>query len=247
MLNLRRVPLLLAAGLYSVMWAGGVVAYLFRGGPGPHEAWTAPAFLALAAAIVLATSPARQARWLVIVLLAGYASEYLAVQCDCIFGPYFYTDVLAPRLLGVPVVMSAAWMVLIAYVKGMLLRRRLSAWMEIAVASAWMTAIDTVIDPVAAGPLRYWQWQIGGPYYGIPWSNFAGWFVVSAVIFALLRVDATPWRDNRWALHVGASIILFFAIIAFSHGLWLCGAAGVLLLGLHWRVIRKLERRDMQP
>ena len=242
MLKLRRVLLLAAAALYAVMWAGGIGAYVFRGGPGPHEAWTAPAFLALAAALVLGTSPARQAGWLVVVLLAGYASEYIAVQCDCIFGPYFYTDVLAPRLFGVPVVMSAAWMVLIAYVKGMLLAYRLRAWTEILIASAWMTAIDLVIDPLAAGPLHYWQWQTGGPYYGIPWSNFAGWFVVSAVIFAMLRLDATRWRDNRWAVHVGASIVAFFTVIALSHGLWLCGAAGLLLLVVHSRFRRADEQ-----
>jgi putative membrane protein len=138
-------------------------------------------------------------------------------------------------------------MVLIAYVKGMLRPRRLSFGVEVVVASAWMTAIDLVIDPVAAGPLRYWQWQAAGPYYGIPWSNFAGWFVVSAVIFALLRVDATPWRDNRWAVHVGASIVVFFTIIAFSYALWLGGAAGVLLLVLHWLVIRRPGGRDMLP
>lgn len=236
MAALRRVLLLMAVALYGVMWIGGIVAYLFRGGPGPHEAWTAPAFLALAAAIVLGTSRARDAGWLFIVLLAGYASEYLAVRCDCVFGPYFYTDALAPRVLGVPVVMSAAWMVLVAYVKGMLLHHRLSAGLEILIASVWMTAIDLVIDPVAAGPLRYWQWETAGPYYGIPWSNFAGWFVVSAVMFALLRLDGTPWHDNRWAVYVGASIIGFFTIIAFSCGLWLCGAVGLLLLAVHWRV-----------
>jgi putative membrane protein len=96
-----------------------------------------------------------------------------------------------------------------------------------------MTSIDLVIDPVAAGPLAYWRWESVGPYYGIPWSNFAGRFLVSAAIFALLRADRARWRHNPWALHIGASIILFFTVIAASYALWLCTAVGILLIALH--------------
>ena len=231
-MNGRTVLLVLAGGLYVVMWFGGVAAYLFRGGPGPHEAWTAPAFLALAALLVLLTSSRRTAAWLTLVLLAGFASEYAGVQCDCIFGPYSYTDALAPRLLGVPLVMSAAWMILIAYVKDLLAARRLPAWGDVVFGGAWMTAIDLVIDPVAAGPLRYWQWESAGSYYGIPAWNFAGWFVVSAAMFLALRA-AGDWPANPWARRIGLSIVLFFTAIAMSHGLWLCAGAGAALVGIH--------------
>ena len=242
MATLRRTPLAIGLGLYSVMWIGGIVAYLFRGGPGAHEAWTAPAFLAIAALLVLATSSQRSAAWLAVVLLTGYASEYIGVRCDCVFGPYSYTEALAPRIFGVPIVMSAAWMILIAYVKGMLVQHRVSRATEVIAGAAWMTVIDLVIDPVAAGPLRYWQWESTGPYYGIPWSNFAGWFLVSAVIFVMLRMDVARWRHNPWALHIGASIILFFAIIAASYGMWLCGTIGMLLIVLHLVLTRRPGR-----
>ena len=84
--------MLLAFG--ALLLLGGIVAYVFRGGPGPHEAWTAPAFLALAAVLVLRTSQRREAILLVVTLALGFISEYLAVQCGCVFGPYSYSDVL---------------------------------------------------------------------------------------------------------------------------------------------------------
>ena len=231
--RLGRSLLLASGALYLVMWVGGIVAYVFRGGPGPHEAWTAPAFLALAALLVLGTSRAREALLLTVALVLGFVSEYVAVECGCIFGPYSYTDVLSPRLLEVPLVMSAAWMILVAYVKDMLLRVTWPAWIEITVASLWMTAIDLVIDPVAAGPLRYWSWVETGAYYGIPLSNFIGWFAVSAVIFTILRFAPGRWDGNPWARRIGLSIIIFFTVIAASYSLWLCAAAGLLLVGLH--------------
>jgi putative membrane protein len=231
--RLQQYALLGSGALYLVMWVGGIVAYVFRGGPGPHEAWTAPAFLALAAILVLGTSRWRERFLLTVALVLGFVSEYVAVECGCIFGPYSYTEVLSPRLLDVPLVMSAAWMILVAYVKVMLVPLTAPAWIEVVVASAWMTAIDLVIDPVAAGPLRYWSWVNAGTYYGIPASNFLGWFVVSAAIFTVLRMAPGAWADNRWARRIGLSVIIFFTVIAASYSLLLCAAAGALLVALH--------------
>jgi bisanhydrobacterioruberin hydratase len=224
--RVQRYLLLVSGALYLVMWIGGIVAYVFRGGPGPHEAWTAPAFLALAAILVLGTSRRREALLLTVALVLGFISEYLAVQCGCVFGPYSYTDVLSPRVLGIPLVMSAAWMIVVAYVKVMLMRITSTAWTEVAAASLWMTAIDLVIDPVAAGPLRYWSWVNPGAYYGIPASNFVGWVLVSAVIFAVLQLAPGGWADNPWAGRIGLSVIIFFTVIAGSYGLVLCATAG---------------------
>ena len=233
MTSARRYLLLAGGALYVVMWVGGVVAYIFRGGPGPHEAWTAPAFLALAAALVLGTSGRREVVLLAVAMALGFVSEYVAVQCGCIFGPYSYTDVLFPRVLEIPLVMSAAWMILVGYVKVMLVPRAWPAWVEVIAASLWMTAIDLVIDPVAAGPLRYWSWVNAGAYYGIPASNFLGWFLVSAVIFIVLRAAPGPWADNIWTRRIGLSVIVFFTVIAASLGLWLAALAGAVLIGLH--------------
>ncbi len=241
MTRARRYLLLACGALYLLMWVGGVVAYIFRGGPGPHEAWTAPAFLALAAVLVLGTSRRREALLLTVAMALGFVSEYLAVQCGCIFGPYSYTDVLFPRVLEIPLVMSAAWMILVGYVKVMLARRVWPAWIEVIAASLWMTSIDLVIDPVAAGPLGYWSWVYAGAYYGIPTSNFLGWFLVSAVIFAVLRVTPGRWADNVWARRIGLSIILFFTVIAASYGLWLAAAVGGLLVCLHAAASRVLR------
>ena len=90
-----------------------------------------------------------------------------------------------------------------------------------------------MIDPVAAGPLGYWSWVHAGAYYGIPASNFLGWFLVSAVIFIVLRLAPGHWTDNAWARRIGLSIIVFFSVIPASYGLWLAVAVGGLLVCLH--------------
>ena len=92
----------------------------------------------------------------------------------------------------------------------------------------------------AANQLGYWRWARAGEYYGIPFHNFAGWFVVSLLIFSLLpaRREANPA-----AAHIGLSIVLFFTIIALTFHLWLAGLIGIGLALLHFSLAPRSEFR----
>lgn len=213
------------------MWGGGVISYTLLGGPPSDAGWTASAFLLLAGLLVAVSSRPEDLKRLVAGAMIGFAAELAGVHWGIVFSPYRYTDVLQPQVARVPVVMIAAWLVLLAYVWQMVGMLKLRGWGEVVCGALWMTAIDLVIDPLAAGELGYWVWEGAGPYYGIPWHNFAGWFAVSAMIFIVTRREYEP---NLWVRATGLSIILFFTVIAFALGLLLGGAIGVLLCGLHF-------------
>ncbi len=215
---------------YAVLWCGGVASYLWMGGPPAGTGWTAPAFLFLGA--LLALSLARPGwRWqLPAAGIAGMAAEFAGLQWGFPFGAYSYTGVLYPAVLGVPVAIGCAWLILFAYVRQMLAWFGVSGWLRAAIGASWMTALDLVIDPLAAGPLGYWVWAGGGRYYGVPGSNFAGWFVVSAGLFLVFR--RSPAKD-RSATAVGFSVLLFFTLIAAGQKMAGPLIAGAILLALH--------------
>ena len=50
-----------------------------------------------------------------------------------------------------------------------------------------VTSIDLLLDPIEVSR-GAWQWIEGGPYFGIPLSNFLGWFIVSSLSSLLFRV-----------------------------------------------------------
>ncbi|MBN1270051.1 MAG: carotenoid biosynthesis protein [Kiritimatiellae bacterium] len=233
-MTLSRLVLVLAL-VYAVLWVGGVVSYLFLGGPPAGAAWTAPAFLAVAALLALLLSPLCEWPILLGAAALGFAAEAVGVAFGFPFGRYHYTATLFPQVLGVPVVMAAAWLVLFAYVR----QRVRSA----PAAAAWMTAIDLVIDPLAAKTLNYWAWEGTGAYYGIPWGNFAGWFAVSLLLFALARRRGPPRPYVAW---LGLSVVLFFTVIAIGRGLYLAGAIGIGLVTLHAAQARPGARRSAQ-
>ncbi|HVF90017.1 MAG TPA: carotenoid biosynthesis protein [Blastocatellia bacterium] len=228
------IALLALAVLYAVMWAGGISSYFFGNGPPPGAEWTAPAFLFLAGLMVVVSEGRRAIPLTLAVAGMGFAAEVIGSRYGVIFGEYLYTETLAPSLLGVPVAMAAAWLILFAYVKQMLAAFGLAGWAQVLLSALWMTAIDLVIDPLAAGPLNYWRWKESGAYYGIPAHNFIGWLAVSLLIFLLVRAVWGPgWQPNRWARFVGFSIVLFFTLIALSARFFMAACIGGALCAIH--------------
>ncbi len=227
----RRVATVALVSVYVVLWAGGVGHYLFVGAVAADETWLASAFLATAGALVLLTTGSRgDFKRLLVVAAAGFLVELCGAHTGVPFGRYVYTGVLRPTMFGVPLVMAFAWVTLVAYLKAALSSLNLSRWTCALAAAVWMTAIDLVIDPLAANQLGYWRWTERGAYYGIPLSNFAGWFTTSFVIFALLaRRTRRAYTAHRL---LGASIVLFFTLVALSFRLWMAALVGLALAAL---------------
>lgn len=120
----------------------------------------------------------------------GLLAEAVGVATGWPFGHYAYTGTLGPELLGVPVVVPLAWVMMAwpALVVARTLASRGPA--VVAVGAVALTAWDVFLDPqmVAAG---HWAWFDTAPGLplipGIPWTNYLGWLLVSAILMAILN------------------------------------------------------------
>ena len=121
----------------------------------------------------------------------GLLAEAVGVHTGFPFGSYAYTGTLGPQLLGVPLVVPLAWVMMAwpALVVGPHAgsspgrRSRRSAARALA---SW----DVFLDPqmVDAG---HWRWAVPDPGLplvpGVPLTNYAGWLLVAvAIMIALL-------------------------------------------------------------
>lgn len=120
----------------------------------------------------------------------GLAAETLGVHTGFPFGTYAYTGALQPELLGVPIAVPAAW-IMMSW-PAFLVARRLAGrrrWAVIPIGAYALTAWDVFLDPQMVDR-GYWRWASDTPGLpgvdGIPLSNFGGWLLVSAIIMCLL-------------------------------------------------------------
>jgi putative membrane protein len=132
----------------------------------------------------------------------GFAAELAGVATGKPFGHYRYAGKLGRKVGGVPVAAAAAWAMMARpawVVAGLLSRRRA---VRVALASWSLTAWDVFLDPRMARE-GYWVWPDGGRYEGVPASNFLGWLVTSAGVFALWALidgDDDPLAEGDGAL-----------------------------------------------
>jgi bisanhydrobacterioruberin hydratase len=212
---------------YSILWIGGVVSYGIYGAPPVTDSWTAAAFLWIAGLIILLSSHPSAAVFLAVASVGALGAEIIGVSTGKIFGTYQYTQALGFRVLDVPIVIAMAWCIFLGYVWNGASHLRVGVLTKAGIGALWMTCLDLVVDPLAAGPLAYWRWTEGGWYQGIPISNFMGWFVVS---FVLLLILNRRLAQNPLAHIVGLSVLLFFTLLAAIKSMVVPAAIGSVLM-----------------
>lgn len=111
-----------------------------------------------------------------------------------LFGSYRFTGMLGIRWFGlVPALIPLAWfnIVISSFLTAALLFRDRVG--RIVGGSVLMLAWDICADPVMGYRFPFWIWRGGGSYYGIPLSNFAGWF--------LIGLATMTWLNRRSWIH----------------------------------------------
>ncbi|MFB6165816.1 MAG: bisanhydrobacterioruberin hydratase [Haloarculaceae archaeon] len=138
---------------------------------------------------------------LAILTAYAYAVEYLGATTGIPYGSFSYGVALGPMVGGavplglplffVPLVLDASLLALLSAD-----RAGAGRAVRVALAVAIVLAVDLVLDPGAVA-LGFWEYAAGGPYYGVPWTNFAGWLLSATVAVGLLE-----WGLDRAALQV---------------------------------------------
>ncbi len=116
-------------------------------------------------------------KFLVIAATISFLWEFIGVETGIPFGQYSYTSALGPQIGPVPIFIPLLWCALGYFC--------MEASDYYIMASALMVSLDLSFDPVFSASLHLWIWQSPAQYFGVPLSNFFGWFVASLTFFAL--------------------------------------------------------------
>lgn len=176
----------------------------------------------------------RAALALVVLTAFAYAIEVSGVATGFPYGEFFYGEALGPKAFGlVPYLLPVSYLPLVI---GAVAATR-SGFRPVWVLSAalLLVLVDGVLDPGAAA-LGFWVWPGGGPYYGIPLSNFAGW-LLSGLLASALLVVAGRWRAPPLPGLLDSVILAaaFWTGVAVFSVLPLAALLGILLLAYFLR------------
>jgi uncharacterized membrane protein len=149
--------------------------------------------------------------------------ESISLRTGFPFGHYRFTDLMGPKIAGLPILLALAylgmgylsWIVSLAILGGedKPLRGRRIVLTPL-LASIVMTAWDLSMEAVWADVDHGWVWRDGGSYYGVPISNFLGWLLTVYIFYQIFALylhnrETTPSSTSHWHL-----AILFYALSA---------------------------------
>jgi putative membrane protein len=145
------------------------------------------------------------------------------------FGHYHYTDALGPKLFLVPLLIGPAYFAngYFAWVIGNVLigevRRGSSTFLTLAVpfiAAFVMVMWDLTFDPRASTIQHQWIWEQGGGYFGVPLTNYLGWFFTVYLflqLFALfVRFRAGNETVKNFPRSHFAQAVLMYAVMGLT-------------------------------
>jgi putative membrane protein len=185
-------------------------------------------------------------------ILYAYGIEFVGLRTGWPYGDFHYAIDLGPTVAGIPVGLPIFFLPLVCngYLLCLLLLgdRAQAALTRLSAVIATVVAMDLVLDPGAVA-LGFWTYAGGGPVYGVPLSNFAGW-VLSATVTVLVLdavLDRSALLDRletcEFALDDLVSFVLLWSGINVWFGNWGAAAVG----GLFGVGLLRTARFDSSP
>lgn len=200
--------------------------------------WTTTIFLGLQALILFLligklSSIVSASVSAALVFVMSFFIEWWGVNTGFPFGNYVYTDILQPKIFGVPLAITFAWFTVTS--SSLLITKYFSHG---AVTAAFISAVlilstDIMLEPFASFVNNYWLWDMSK----IPLQNFVAWLVIGFG-FSLLINKLVKWKSPIDQNSVFIPFLIFainvlnFTIVNILFGYYMITAVGLLMTGI---------------
>jgi uncharacterized membrane protein len=188
-----------------------------------------PTLIALAHGSAL-YRPKGIAIFVIFCLSFGALAESVSLRTGFPFGHYYFTDVMGPKIFELPVLLALAYLGIgyVAWILALLILgnadKPIHGIYVVALpllAGLIMVTWDLSMDPAWSMLDRAWIWQDGGAYFGVPVSNFFGWFFTAYLYYQAFAlycranpIPAAPSRQRFWV-----PVIVLYAVCALGNTL----------------------------
>jgi putative membrane protein len=159
---------------------------------------------------------------------AGGICESLSLRIGVPFGHYFFTDLMGPKIFDLPVLLVMAYLgigycswvlavLILGYRDRLLTGARVLALPLLA--SLIMVAWDVSMDSIWSNLDHAWVWRDGGSYFGVPISNFLGWYFTAYLFYQAfaLYLRANPAGKRKVTQRILRAPIVVYGICALGN------------------------------
>ncbi|MDD1774511.1 MAG: carotenoid biosynthesis protein [Methanobacterium sp.] len=166
-----------------------------------------------------------------IALLFGLFSEVISVKYGYIYGQYYYNSPFFFGLVAFTIPFLWAVVIYSSYTLTNLFlfgfggekpKKTDKLWYFIcllilisSIGGLIALNLDMFVDPVTvSAPVPDWVWIGGGPYFGIPISNFIGWFLVAGLAILIFRLyEAFSPSDDSIAMNIPLNLYIIIIYV----------------------------------
>lgn len=188
----------------------------------------------------------RAALALLVLSVFGYAIEGFGVATGIPYGTFFYGEALGPKLFGLaPYILPVSYVPLVIGAVAATGGRSILSWTL--KSALLLVLLDGVLDPGAAS-LGFWVWPDGGPYYGVPASNYLGW-LLSGAVASFLFLTAGRWSGPPLPGLLDSAVVAvgFWTGVAVFSSLSVPALLGIFLFAYLLRRRYRLSRATAYP
>jgi lycopene beta-cyclase len=169
----------------------------------------------------------RTLKALFLVAIATWGIEFIGSSTEFPFGAYEYTNILQPQVGHVPLLIPLAWFMMLpsAWAVAQIIGGRNRPLLYIGISAIAITAWDLFLDPQMVD-WGFWVWENPNGYFGIPWSNYAGWLLTGVVVTLIVR----PYRYDLPL----APLLVIYGVVWFLQSIGLAvfwGQVGPAIVG----------------
>lgn len=221
--------------LYRWSLAGGGVVYIVLGA------------IAVALYGCRTLGPRTLLSFLLPAVVLSLSSELLGTSTGLPFGEYSYLSGLGYKIAGlVPFTIPLSWFYLgisayllarggLQAIGGSAIWRRVGA---VFLGALLLMSWDFVLDPaMSQTAMPFWYWHTPGAFFGMPYQNFAGWFLTGALFMAVAAILWLRFQPSKCVsrqtlttpLIVYLSNFAFATVMSLANGIAIPVVLGILV------------------
>ena len=174
--------------------------------------------------------------YLMIFLILGiYALliESVSIKTGFPYSKFVYKELMGLKILDiVPWSVFFVWPMLVisaVSLSGQIFKKKIVIFF---MSCILLMLLDFVFDPVAT-KLHFWDWQNGGLYYDVPFTNFLGWILSSILsVGIVLQISKSNICVNKYLSYIFIGNLFLWTILNLILGLYFPHLLGLIIIAI---------------